>query len=105
MRIGNLRHRVTLQRNTADKAAGGQVKPNWVDVADIWAQIKPLRGREAEYAKAIHDQTTHEVRLRYFVGLTAEHRFVYEGRVFNILGPPLNTDERNEEHICMCVEA
>lgn len=72
-------------------------------VATRWAQITPLSGRSLEIARAVHQQVTHEVKLRYYEGLGPDHKFLFGTRTFEIKSVK-NVDEKNEEMIALCVE-
>ncbi len=102
--FGQYRHRVSIQTltdGTTDDYNQSTKTPT--TVATRWAKITPLSGKSLEYAQRIHDQVTHEVRLRYYSGLCPDHRLLFGSRVFQILNV-INVDERNEEMVCQCVE-
>lgn len=98
MRGGKLRHRVNFQSRTpTTDGYGGQVGV-WDDfLTDIPASIEPLTSRELLAAQAVQSEVTHKVTVRYQDGLDSSMRIVFGERVFTILGPPLNRDERNRE--------
>jgi SPP1 family predicted phage head-tail adaptor len=67
LRIGKLRHRVTIQYNAADPEtpdAHGQVVDDWQDLATCWAEVKQLDGRENYAAQKFDAKTTNLIRLR-----------------------------------------
>lgn len=84
-RAGDLRRRVKLQRRSTKLDSFGQRQESWSDVADVWADINPLSGRELEAAQAVVSATTHEITIRWRPDVTSAHRIVYRGRLFNIL--------------------
>ena len=55
-----------------------------IDTNKIWADIKPLSGREVLEFGAIHGNVSHRVTLRYLPNISNENRIVYGKRVFNI---------------------
>ena len=83
--------------------SGGVVR-EWSTVANRWASIAPLSGREAFYVNQVVPEVTHEVHLRYYPELTAQHRFLYNGRTLNIVSVQ-NVDERRREIMALCKEA
>lgn len=103
MRIGTLRHRITIQNKTTIKDTVGQEKETWVDLATVWASIEPLKGREYFAAHAVNAENTIKIRIRYYPGLKPTHRIKYGTRIFDIQSV-INVDERNIEMILMCVE-
>jgi SPP1 family predicted phage head-tail adaptor len=81
---------------------GGNIKPNWVDVATVWAELKadPF---EKTIANQSVQQTTHTVKMRYRADLTTAHRFLFNGRVLDIRYIK-NTKEANRELVVSCLE-
>lgn len=104
MRTGNLRRRISIQRKDTARDSYGQPNLVWVLVAEVWADIQPLSGRELEIAQAMNAEITHQVTVRYREGITAAMRIVYQGRFFNITSPPLDVDMRHKEMQLMCSE-
>ena len=60
----------------------------WYTVAELWAGIRPLSGREVLLARQVVAEASHEVRIRYRGDVTSRHRFVYKGRLLYIKEPP-----------------
>ncbi|MBT8199585.1 MAG: phage head closure protein [Acidimicrobiia bacterium] len=90
----------TEQRDHRD----GGVYREWAGVADVWAQIMPLSGKELFEAQQIRSDTSHKIRIRFLRGLRpTDHRIVYGDRIFNI-DAVTNTEERDREMILMCTE-
>jgi len=46
MKIGKLDKRITLQSRSATLDDYGQELNSWSDIATVWANVKPLGGRE-----------------------------------------------------------
>lgn len=106
MNIGSLRHRLTLQR-LADppvRDAYGEVTESWVALATVWGSVDQLGGREMTYASQRQSAATHKIVIRYYAGLTSADRVKFGTRIFNIEGPPLNTEERNISLTIMAIE-
>jgi len=57
----------------------------------IWINLQPLMGRERYEAQAIHPTVTHRVTLRYWPGLTGQHRLKRKdtGKLLELLSDPL----------------
>jgi SPP1 family predicted phage head-tail adaptor len=85
MKIGELRHRVTIQELVRVPDGLGGYSESWRDVATIWASIEPLRGQELYLARQTLQQVTHRVVMRYIRGVTRGMRIVWGERVLRIL--------------------
>lgn len=79
MRPGNLNRRVTLQTRSATRVDGERAQ-TWTTLADVWAEVLPLSGRELELAQAINAEVSHQVTVRYRTGVDTSIRILYQGR-------------------------
>lgn len=103
MRAGQLRHKIVIQQAAyATDAYGGRI-PTWSFWAYRQADVSPIDGREAQYAKTIAATVSHKVTIRYTPGVDPTMRLVFGTRVFAI-NAVLNVDERNREHGLYCTE-
>ena len=87
MKIGALRHRVTIQQRPDPQTQNsvGEVTTTWTTVATVWAAIEPQTGGEGIEQAAVVAQVTHSVRIRRRTDVTPDMR-LYEGtRVMEIL--------------------
>lgn len=85
MDIGRMNRRITIQyQNGWDVDDEGNAIPKWDDFATVWANIRPLRGREYFEAAAVNAETTVKMLIRYRPGITPDMRVVYNGRIYNI---------------------
>jgi len=95
-KCGDLRCRIVLQeeRQTSD-GAGGYVLA-WEPVAEAWASIAPLKGRDVYAANHLEGRVSHKIITpwRSDVTPTTAMRLLYGTRVFNIHAV-LNEGERN----------
>lgn len=89
MNAGRLRHRIDVQEAVETQATDGDPVVSWSTLGTIWGDIKPQRGRESTYAG---DQvlaetfTTIEGRYGPLTRLiTAKHRLVHQGTIFNVV--------------------
>ncbi len=92
--IGAMRARVTVQRENPVAAGGGGYLPGWSDVANLWAQLEPISGREILQGARLEARVTHRAIIRYRADVTAGMRLVYGTRLFRIHAA-LNMGERN----------
>ena len=90
-----LRQRLTLQKETRVSDGAGGYSRSWQDIADLWAEIIPLSGKERLFAEQIEAPISHKILLRYRSDITPDNRLVFEGRIFNIRYV-FNVNENNE---------
>ena len=106
MRVGQLRHRVRLQRPGGARDAVGARITTWTDVGVVWAQVEPLSGRDEMVAAQRQASTSHKVTIRYssaVAGVAADWRVVFGERIL-VVDNIINPDERNEMLELFCTE-
>lgn len=96
---GRLNRRIQIQVRSQSSDDYAQQLVSWSTVITCWARIRQLGGRELVTAQTIKAESTHEIEIRYRPGITAEHRIVYQGRVFNIL----NTTDPDTSHTSLLI--
>lgn len=97
LQAGRLRHRISLQRRAALLDSNGDVQqdPNtgeafyvWSELAELWAAIEPLSGREFIQSQATQSKVTGRMVIRYYVNINAGMRIVHSNglntRTYNI---------------------
>ena len=106
MRVGRLRHRIEIQKNSPTRDSYGEKSDNWQTESGgtRWAAVEPLSGRELERAQQLNAEATVQVSMRYYDGLTTEHRILHKTRTLEILSI-VNRDDRNIELLLLCKEA
>lgn len=90
-----LRHRLTLQEPVHTPDSGGGYISSWSDIAQLWAEILPVSGRERLFTGKVQAEATHRILIRYRSDVSTSHRLVFESRIFNIRSI-MNAHERNE---------
>lgn len=103
MRAGALRNKITIEYIAVGKDTVGQENGTWTTLKTAWAHIKPLTGKEYQSGQTINAEVTHEVRMRYYSGITPKMRVKHGTRYFDILYV-LNIEERNRELLLKCKE-
>lgn len=83
---GELRHyiRIDSRTNTRDSNTGESVT-TWTKLADVWAKISPLSGKEFIAAQSVSSEVTGRVTIRYRDDVSATNRIVYRNKVYNIV--------------------
>lgn len=104
MNAGQLRNRVKIQKIKEIQDTFGQQKEEWVGVCSAWASIEPLVGKQFFAAETINNELTHKIKIRYNKNVKSGMRVCFKGRVFDVVGPPINYQERNIELQLMCRE-
>lgn len=97
MNPARFRNRIIIQSKTGSVDPDGFSSENasWVEVKKTWADIKTLNGKEYFQAAAVQEQRVSQFTIRYTKGISADMRILFKGRVFNIIEPPINDDERD----------
>jgi head-tail adaptor len=111
---GAYRHRVTIQNLVEVSDGHDGTNESWPDVHARWpARVRPLMGRDLELARQVDPRISHEVSFRYWAAYPTEldggrARLVYHGltdRLFEIVGAPIDVDERHVELVMTCKES
>lgn len=101
--IGEMRQRVVLERPERVGDGGGGADETWVEIAELWAAVKPMTGAERTEAEAISGRVSHEIWLRFRDDVAAELRFRIGTRLFDIRAV-LDVDERRRFLRCLAEE-
>lgn len=109
MQAGKLKQRVTLMRPVEGaKDKYGQPTEEFEPVATVWASVEPIRGREFFEAQQVNSEITTRIRIRYRREYAApevnEWRIEYDGRTYQIDGPPIDTNMNHRQLEFMCHE-
>jgi SPP1 family predicted phage head-tail adaptor len=102
-RLGDLRHRLTLEEAQRVSDGGGGFTEDWVTVAILSAAIQTGDGGERVESGRLAGRVSHAITLRYRAGVTPAMRFRLGTRVFHILAA-FDADERQRWITCLCEE-
>ena len=106
---GQYRHRVEIQRLRQVRDGFGEVSEdddNWETIATVSCKIDPLSGRELWNAQQVQADTTTEIEIRYFRGLSAQDRFQSLGPgkpIYNI-SAIVDVEDRHRKMVCSCLK-
>ena len=89
MKEGKLRHLVQLQKYIEEPIK------RYEKFTDVFAEIRPLLGRENFAEKQLNSTQTHKIKIRYIEGIESTMRIVFNNRIFELIGFPVNFEERN----------
>jgi SPP1 family predicted phage head-tail adaptor len=94
MNPGKLDRRVQLQSKTVTKDTAGAPVETWTTFATVWAAKAEQGSREFKAFGQVQAECTALFTARYLSIITAEHRIVCDGRIFEITGTPLEQGRR-----------
>lgn len=97
MKIGDLRHRITLQKYTETTDEEGFSIQEWQDIATVWASIENLYGREYWQAAAIQAENTIKFIIRYRKDLPNDMRIKFQDQHYEIIS--INNIKYKNEYI------
>lgn len=103
MNSGRLNRRITIQQRTAGSDSYGQPVESWIDVVSVWANVRPIKGRELLIAQSMKSEAIVNIDIRYRPGIDASMRINYNGRIFNIQAV-IDENERHEILTLQCTE-
>lgn len=91
-----LRHRITFQKKVGSRDSEGVWTETWqnawldseTELADVPAEVLTGPGREFVAAGAVQADVAARITCRWFPGLNASWRILWDGRIFNIGGEP-----------------
>jgi SPP1 family predicted phage head-tail adaptor len=85
LRAGLLDRRVRLERRVEETDDSGQSVPRWLPLAEVWARVEPLGGREGFGQQQW--VATGDVRftIRWRPDVTPLHRVIHGGREFDVV--------------------
>lgn len=82
--IGSLRHRVRIEAPLRANDDGGGAAVTWVPIADLWAAIIAVSGRERTVAQKRASEATHRIVIRRRADVDATMRVVHGQRIYHI---------------------
>lgn len=85
VRAGLFDRRVRLERRIEETDPSGQVLVHWTPLAEVWARVEPLGGREGFGQEQW--VATGDVRftVRWRDDVDPLHRVVHEGRAYDVV--------------------
>jgi SPP1 family predicted phage head-tail adaptor len=86
VKIGDLRHRIVIERGARTSDEGGGSTTEWQPVAEVWAAIWSRNVGEVFASGRVSGTATHDVWIRYRADVQPDMRIVFGDRVFDILG-------------------
>jgi SPP1 family predicted phage head-tail adaptor len=94
MRTPALRHSIAIRRPAQVEKPTGGYSTVWNDIAQPWAEILGMDGREAVLDRVMQGVSTYQFTVRWRDDLKASDQVRYAGLDLNILAPPRDPDGR-----------
>ena len=91
--------RIKIQQRGTARDEAGQPVETWVDVAQVWAEIRDISGREFVAAGAEQAEVTTRIRIWRRDAVTAAMRVLHGTVVYDIKSPLL---EGTDTTLLMC---
>lgn len=82
---GKLRHPVAIQEVTETDDGDGGLTTDWATIHTPWCDIRPATALEIFNAGQLQSVITHVIKLRFIAGIRADHRMLFETRIFQIV--------------------
>lgn len=99
---GDLRERVTLRTRAQGVDALGQESQAWTDVATVWAQVLPVRGREYFAAAQMQSPTDVRMVIRWRSDVNPQMQAVWNGQPHDIVSV-IDPGARRQVLELMCI--
>jgi len=99
---GKFDQRVTIQSKVVTRNSIGDEVVTWGAVAEAWARVEPLRGREWFAAAQEQSAVEYRVTVRYRAGITRDMRVMWRGEPLDVVSViDVNARRENLELMCM----
>lgn len=103
MNAGTLRDRIAIQVRASGQDSSGQPVDVWTDLVELFANVERLSGREYFIAQSTGADISTRVTTRYYPGIKASDRVMFENKVFDI--ESVIPDVKKTQLQLMCKEA
>lgn len=99
---GLMTHRVTLQSPGTGGDGLDTALETWTDVATVWAQVQPLRGKEYTEARSLGSEAEVRIRIWYRADVTSAWRVLWRGVPHVLVAPPIDVAGQARALELMC---
>jgi SPP1 family predicted phage head-tail adaptor len=84
MRAGSLDRLIAIEHATVAVNDAGTPKKTWATLRKAWAQVLQLSADDREGGTGSATEQRVSFRIRWFAGLTLDHRIMFDGGAFTI---------------------
>ena len=103
MNAGQLRDLIEIQRRNTGQDSSGQPVDTFISVVKLPAAVMRLSGREYFIAQSTGAEISTRVITRYYPGIKAADRILFEDKVFDI--DAVIPDQKRRQLEILCKEA
>lgn len=82
--VGKMRHRLTIQSQTAVADGMGGSSVTWTNGDTVWADLRPVSATERTQSDRLMLDVTHSAIVRHRAISATTQRLTMDGRVFNV---------------------
>jgi len=101
MKVGRLRDRLTIQTYTDAFNDYGETTKTWATFATVYAEIRPVTGREYLQSDKLQGEISHIITIRWLDGVLPKMRATDGTRTFEIVAPlPDRTNAKMMRLMC-----
>lgn len=97
MLSGSLNRRVVIKRESTTLDEYGEPVPGWVDVAEMWGDVRHLSGMELVRSGVEVSEVRASIRVRFKPGISAAMLADVEGKTYQINA--VLVDVKNREYM------
>ncbi len=101
--MGALRHRIRIESSTIEQSDSGAEDRTWAELATVWADVRPLSGREYLEGRRLETMVDTKIRIRFRSDIMPGHRVIWDGKTLDIVSVIEQAGDRREIHL-MCKE-
>lgn len=95
--IGELRHRVTVERAATEvDDAGNLLTTEWQPVFTTWAKVLPYSATIKDGATEQAPEVGYRIAMRYRTDILVTDRLRWEGKTLLLVAPPYGKDGKRE---------
>lgn len=85
IKAGSLNQRITFQQKSLTRNGIGEEVFTWSDVATVWAEVIPIRGREFYESAQMQQAVDMRFRIRARSGLDGSMRLLWKTEPYDII--------------------
>lgn len=104
MNPGELNRKVTVQNIPTGTDSEGNKLSGYTDKFSPWAKINQVTASDVDGQGEIKRVISTEITIRYDARLTNSDRIVYDGHIYEQIGPAINVDQKNSYWLLTCRE-
>ncbi|MCR4300179.1 MAG: phage head closure protein, partial [Sulfuricaulis sp.] len=79
-----LDRKIRIEKRVVSQQDYGEPVPTYTLLAEVWADVRPLSGREFFDAEQTIAEDFTEFRTRWIEGVNAQCRILYDGNEYNV---------------------